>query len=103
MHSKFDSGRVARIIDQALVYQCACPAQVCSALIGLRDLYDYQQKCMDATDNDRRVHETIAAAAAQAHALLEQCLQDVLVIEGWDVQTLRMPDNLRKKSVKTGV
>jgi len=103
MHSQFESREVSRIIDQALIYQCACPAQVCSTLIGLRDLHAYQQECLEATENDRRVHEAIARAAEQAHTIMEQCLRDVLVIEGWDLQTLSMPDALRKKPAKEGI
>jgi hypothetical protein len=32
---------------------------------------------------------------------LEQCLHDVMAMEGWDFQTLTMPDNLRELRQKT--
>lgn len=103
METRFAGQQLAHIIDQALIYQCACPAQVCQALIGLRDLYAYQQGCIESTDTDRAVHERIAAASRDSHALMEDCLQDVLVLEGWDMDTLTMPDNLRKRPVKAGL
>jgi len=100
MKTEFSSAQLARVIDQALVYQCACPAQVCSALIALRDLYDYQQQCLEQTDIDRAVHEAIAKAALDAHQRMEQCLEDILKLEDWDRATLTMPDSLKKRPVK---
>lgn len=100
MESEFDAGQLSRIIDQALIYQCACPAQVCNVLIGLKDLHAYQLQCLEASDNDRLVHEAIALATQKVHAIMEQCLNEVLQIEGWDRQTLRMPVNLRKNPTK---
>lgn len=103
METRFSGQQLAHIIDQALVYQCACPAQVCQALIGLRDLYAYQQNCIESTDTDRAVHVRIAQAARDSHDLMEVCLRDVLSLEGWDMATLTMPDNLRKRAVKAGL
>ena len=45
MKQRFDSASVSKIIDQALVYQCACPAQVCRTILELRELYEYQRNC----------------------------------------------------------
>lgn len=100
MKEEFDSAQVSKVIDQALVYQCACPAQVCSTIFELRELFDYQQNCANDTINDIKVHNTIAAAAEKAHKIMEECLKDVLAIEGWDMTTLDMPETLRKKPVK---
>jgi hypothetical protein len=97
MQERYTAAQVSRVLDQALIYQCACPAQVCRALFELRDLYDYQRQCANDGDNDRRVHESIAAATAQAHATMEACLGEVLEIEGWDPVTLTLPAGLRKK------
>lgn len=100
MKQQYSAAQLSQVIDQALVYQCACPAQVCSTLLELRELHDYQMNCANTSDTDRRVHEAIAAAAERAHAEVERCLTDVLAIEGWDTQTLRMPESLRKKPRK---
>ncbi|QJW84015.1 hypothetical protein HK414_08995 [Ramlibacter terrae] len=97
MQERYTAAQVSRILDQALIYQCACPAQVCRAVFELRELFDYQRQCANDTDNDRRVHEAIAAATEQAHATMEACLAQVLEIEGWDPQTLTLPAALRKK------
>lgn len=100
MKYQFDSFSLSRIIDQALVYQCACPAQVCRSILELRELYDYQRDCANDSVNDRSVHDTIAEATSLAHETMEQCLDQILVIEGWDKTTLTMPESLRKKTAK---
>ena len=100
MKHQFDSFSLSRIIDQALVYQCACPAQVCRSILELRELYDYQRDCANDSVNDRSVHDTIAEATSLAHETMEQCLDRILVIEGWDTATLTMPESLRKKTAK---
>lgn len=100
MKELFNTAQISKIIDQALMYQCACPAQVSRTIFELRELYDYQTQCANDTANDRLVHETIAAATEQAHVLMEQCLIRVLEIEGWDPSTLTMPESLRKKVAK---
>ena len=102
MKHKFDAGQVSRIIDQALVFQCACPAQLATTLLELRDLFDYQLKCRDGADAlGERVHDAIAQAALDAHERIERCLEEVLRLEGWDLETLTMPEALRKKPVKS--
>ena len=100
MKERFNPAQISKVIDQALIYQCACPAQVCRAIFELRELYDYQMKCASESVNDERVHHTIAQATESAHALMEQCLQDILDIEGWDQQTFLMPESLKKKPSK---
>ena len=100
MKHQFDASSLSRIIDQALVYQCACPAQVCRSILELRELYDYQRDCGNDSGNDRNVHDAIAEATSRAHETMEQCLEQILVIEGWDAATLTMPESLRKKTAK---
>jgi hypothetical protein len=101
MRERYSADQISRVLDQALVYQCACPAQVCRTLFELRELHDYQRACANNSDNDRQVHDTIAAATEQAHALMEDCLARVLAIEGWDPQTLTLPEQLRHKVRRT--
>jgi hypothetical protein len=101
LEQRYSAADISRIIDQALVYQCACPAQVATTLLELRDLYDYQVKCRDDDDANRRVHEAIAAATEEAHARMERCLDHVLEIEGWERATLTMPEALRKRATKS--
>lgn len=100
MQQKYNAAQISKVIDQSLVYQCACPAQVCRTIFELRDLYDYQKNCANNTENDKVVHDAIADATEQAHAIMELCLDQVLRIEGWDLTTLVMPDSLRKKPAK---
>lgn len=100
MKEQFTAAQVSKVLDQALVYQCACPAQVCRAIFELRELYDYQKNCGNEADQDRQVHERIALATERAHAEMEDCLERVLEIEGWDRATLAMPEQLRKKAAR---
>lgn len=101
MKEQFHPSQISKVIDQSLVYQCACPAQVCRTIFELRELYEYQMNCVNDTANDQRVHSTIAAAAEKAHALMEECLQQILEIEGWNTETFAMPDSLKKKPAKS--
>lgn len=103
MEQRFDAEQVSRIIDQALVFQCACPAQLATTLLELRDLWDYQRKCREQAADERatRVHDLIEQAARDAHARIEACLEEVLRVEGWDRAALTMPEGLRKRAVKS--
>jgi hypothetical protein len=101
MKEKYDPSEISRVIDQSLVYQCACPAQVCRAIFELRDLHRYQMECMANSGNDVLVHRAIADAAEKSHALMEECLMRVLEIEGWDAATLTMPEQLKDKQRKS--
>jgi len=96
VETKFTDAQLSHIIDQSLIYQCACPAQVAKHLIGLRDLYAYQQGCLNQTDTDVAVHQRIASDAARAQSVLEECLHAVLILEKWDMQSLEMPSSLQK-------
>jgi hypothetical protein len=101
MKQQYDASQISKIIDQSLIYQCACPAQVCRAIFELRDLHRYQLGCINDTDNDALVHQAIADAAERSHALMEQCLTRVLEIEGWDPVTLVLPAPLKAKQRKS--
>lgn len=93
----FSPDQIKRILDQSLIYMCACPAQLCRQISSIKGLYDYQGKCLNRNDTDRLVHQRIAETAQRIHAELEACLQEVLTLEGWNMETLEMPANLQKK------
>ena len=78
-----------------MIYMCACPAQVAREILDLRDLYNYQQNCLNSNPLSTEVHELIAETVRQNHALMESTLDRILTIEGWDRETLVMPDGLR--------
>ncbi len=99
---RFSDQQLERIVDEATVYMCACPAQVAAAIRNLRQLHAYQRNCETQAlggegETGLTVHREIAAAALGAMATLEDCLDRVLDMEGWDRQTLRMPEGLRRK------
>jgi hypothetical protein len=96
---RFTDAELGRIIEEAMVYMCACPAQVAEAIRKLRELYRYQQQCLTQPANHATVHNHIAHSAVQAHALLQDCLDQVLELEKWDRATLRMPPNLRQRQM----
>ena len=97
MDMQFSPAIITRILEQSLIYQCACPAQVCKNINEQRALYDYQQNCINMTDTDRAVHQCIADAVIRSHAAMEACLAAVLQLEGWDTTTYEMPEPLKRK------
>lgn len=100
MQTRYTREQLARIREQALVYQCACPAQVSKLISELLALHRYQEDCLNRTDVDVRVHQAIATAAREIYPRAEQCLTEVLMLEGWDMETLTMPDSLKKTMFK---
>ena len=101
MKEQFSASQISKVIDQSLIFQCACPAQVCRAIFELRELYEYQMNCANDSANDERVHGNISLATEKAHAVMEECLSQILEIEGWDKISLAMPEALKKKIVKS--
>ncbi len=95
--TRLGTAQLTRILEEAMIYQCACPAQVARSLLELRQLYRYQCSCRDQRDADLGVHERIMQSIEHAHAELEACLLDVLVMEAWDMDTLTMPEGLRQR------
>ena len=92
----FESSQLAHIIEQAMICMCACPAQVAQEILSLRELYQYQLDCTTLRKEDLGVHERIMQSLLVVHAEMEKCLDDVLVAEGWDKETLAMPEGLRQ-------
>lgn len=93
--TRYSAQQLAIITDQALLYSCACPAQLAAQIMALRALHTDQLGCMNEAPDLLATHLRIARAAELAHAELEQALADVLQGEGWDPVTLCMPENLR--------
>lgn len=94
---RFHDDDLAKIIEEGLIYMCACPAQVAESLRNVRSLYRYQLNCLESPKNESIVHTTIANAAIVAHAQLEDCMDKILDLEKWDRTTLQMPANLRQR------
>ncbi len=96
LSTHFSNQQLEQIIEEAMIYMCACPAQVAEELLRLRKVYAYQKNCISEGSLLADVHLRISEATEDAHAVMEKCLNDVLVLEGWDLQTLKMPEGLRK-------
>ena len=96
----FSDAELEKIVEEGLVYMCACPAQVADTTRKVREMYRYQADCLKEPKNDARVHTAIANTAAAIHAQLEQCMADILEIEQWDRATLTMPPHLRKRQMQ---
>lgn len=92
----FESLQVQAVIEEAMLYMCACPAQLGTEILRLRELHSYQMACISKSATLVEVHERIARAAREAHDILENCLMDTLKLEGWDPDTLKMPAGLRE-------
>ena len=97
---RFSDEDLIKIIEEGLIYMCACPAQVAENLRKVRELYCYQTNCLQSAENDALVHSTIAATAVAIHAQLEDCMEKILELEKWDRATLQMPPHLRKRQAQ---
>jgi hypothetical protein len=101
LDNKFSSLQLAIINEQAALYDCACPVHISMQITNLRKLFDYQKQCMDMEQPPEnrvhtQVHKRIAEVTKQAHQLMEQCLDEILDMEGWDKTKLKMPAGIRK-------
>ena len=97
LKKRFSDADLEKIIETATFYLCACPAQVAVQLRQLRELIRYQKQCRQDPKNDTSVHLIIEQTSIQAHQLMEECMDQILTIEGWDRQTLVMPEGLRHR------
>lgn len=97
---RYTDAELVSIIEQGLMYMCACPAQVAEALLKLRALHKYQLICSTDTKNDLAVHTAIAESTVQSHHIMQDCLDKVIALEKWDRTTLQMPDGLRKRQME---
>jgi hypothetical protein len=95
LNIRFPSDVLISIMDEAFIYQCACPAQVAELISRVRKAYAYQENCLLSRPNDLGVHHLILAHLQKVHAQLEHCLDEVLTLENWDRSTFKMPENLR--------
>lgn len=95
LEKKFENASLERIIEASLIYMCACPAQVAHAILEMRNLYDYQQNCLNSNPLNSKVHELIAETVVSNHKVMEETLDKILTLEGWDRETLEMPEGLR--------
>lgn len=97
MKLRFSDQVITHILEQSIIYTCACPAQVCKVINEQRALYNYQKNCLNRTETDKAVHQSIAETVETTHTLLEQCLEHILHLEGWDMETYQMPKSMQKK------
>lgn len=98
MKEIFTNKQLRTIIDQAVTYKCACPAQVAELILKVREVYRYETRCLEEENNVPETHRLIAKTVEQAHNRYEDCLDRVLEIEQWDRDTLQMPEGLRHKA-----
>ena len=101
LNTRYSDIQLEQILEEAMIYICACPAQVAEQLLLLRKVFAYQNSCISKGSLMADVHRRIADATRNAHSEMEHCLSDVLQMEGWDLQTLTMPAGLRELRQKT--
>jgi hypothetical protein len=101
MDIRYTREQLSFIQEQAMIYQCACPAQVSELLLQMLDLDAYQANCLTQTDVDARVHKRIASAILDASPIIEKCLTDILNLEGWNLHTLEIPEFLQKRLLES--
>jgi hypothetical protein len=97
---RFTDAELVQVIEQAMIYMCACPAQVAASVRKLRELYRYQLRCIANPENNNDVHAQIALNTIQSHSIMQDCLDQIIVLEKWDRSTLEMPAGLRKRQLQ---
>ena len=96
---EFTTADIKKIYDQSVIYQCACPAQLCMAILQLKDVYKYQLNCGKKDTIDIQIHDHIAQSTEIAHEELVRCLRKILEIDGWDLEKLEISENARLKKL----
>lgn len=99
MQEIYTSTQLKQVLDQAVIYQCACPAQVSRLILNLRELFAYQLNCIDEDRSDEKTHQAIARAVERSHAVMQSCLNEIFDIQGWNKTTLQMPESLKSKAL----
>lgn len=97
MGRSFSQAQLNHVMEQGMVRQCACPSLLTRLLSDTRALHEYQRTCLESNAADRLVHAAIATTTERVSRILEECLIEVLAIEGWDVDVagdLKMPPRL---------
>ena len=100
LNIKYTEDQIEKIGQEGFIYTCACPSKVSEHVGNLRQLFEYQAQCLGDTSDtpsETKTHQIIMAATQKAHEIMEQCLHDVLIHEGWDLETFTMPEHLRQK------
>ncbi len=99
MSPMFNHDQLTRIVEQAMLQQCACLSLASKVALDLQYLYEYQKNCLNQTETDIRVHRSIAKASSEAYLIMERCLIEVLELEGWNLETLEMPPDLLQRQL----
>jgi hypothetical protein len=99
LNIQYTDEQIDKIRQEGFIYTCACPSQVSEQIAYLRQLFSYQGNCMinGESNADYKTHEIIAEATYRAHDIMQKCLEDVLIHEQWDLETLVMPESLRER------
>lgn len=97
MARKFTQDQLNNIMEQSLVRQCACPSLLTRLLSDARYLHQFQETCSNDSPTDQRIHAAIARTTDVVSSKLEECLMEVLALEGWQTDEhgeLIMPELL---------
>jgi hypothetical protein len=97
---RLTDAELGSVIEQAAIYMCACPAQVADSIRKLRELRRYQLTCMEAPNNNYAVHAQILQSTIHSHSVMQECLEKVIELEGWSLNTLKMPEGLRRRQMQ---
>ena len=95
---RFASDALEDIVKRLADGSCACPADVCAAILAVRKLFGSQFECLLNAHEGllKDSHGVMAYYAGRVHRELEECLDQVMKIEGWNPQTPEMPPEIRR-------
>ena len=95
---RFPEESLTAIVQETGEGTCACPAEVCSLILAARRLFEMQLECVLNSEDGplRDSHGAIAYYARLVHQQLEERLDQVMSIEGWNPLTLEIPPGIRR-------
>lgn len=78
---RFSRSQLGRLAEIQSSIDCECPNHLSELLIALTGFEDYSRACRNRDDADARMHQRLYEATAQARAVMETALAELLVHE----------------------
>ena len=75
---QFSKGQLARLMEIASAVECECPNHLSRVVNSLLGFEDYSADCESINEADARVHRMLYTRTAQARAIMEDALKELM-------------------------
>jgi hypothetical protein len=79
---RYTAEQLGRLMEIVSAVKCECPNHVAKIVTGLDQFEDYERSCLNGSEKDREVHETLYRLTVQARQVMEQALALVIEADG---------------------